>query len=201
MTNIRQELQDAEDAFLQSSVELPFSLKRKTTELVLNLRARRKNFGLFIILGWRNKWSDFADLPDVSQDIFSHRRVNIMNIKPGERRRYDVSATLRFDGAILIDSRGNIIHSGAMIEGLRPRVVAQKINPGHFEDLSLQFGFKHKVHLRHLTAIAASYVFKGTTIFTVSEETGNFHIFENGRIIYSTMRKELLIFHPKRIRN
>ena len=57
---------------------------------------------------------------------------------------------------------------------------------GKFSDLSEQFQFNQKVHSRHLFAIASSYVFEGTTVFTVSEESGRLHIFEKGRIIYST---------------
>lgn len=171
----------------------PLAPKLKLAELILHLMKRKRSFGLFVILGWQNKWRKFTDMPDVDQDIFARRHINIMRIKAGRRRRRDVSATVNFDGAILISSNGELLRSGVMIEGLRPRAVAEKINPGKFRDLSEQFGFKEKVHLRHLTAITASYVFRGTTIYTVSEETGNFHIFENGRIIYSTA--------PGKIRN
>lgn len=167
-----------------SKVDLPIQLKVKTAELILNLMARRKHFGLFVILGWQRKWREFSDISDSQQDIFARRPINIWNIRAGERRRYDVGATINFDGAILIDRGGSIVHSGVMIEGLRPRVVADKVNPGRFNDLSEQFGFDAKVHTRHLTAIAASHVFKGTTVFTVSEESGAFHVFERGRIIY-----------------
>ncbi len=85
----------------------------------------------------------------------------------------------------ILDKDGNILDSGIIIEGLRPKIVANKIHPGKFKDLSQQFGFKGKVHSRHLSAIAASYIFKGTTVFTVSEENDSFHVFENGRIVYS----------------
>jgi len=169
---------------VDSEVELPPELKLKTADLILHLMARRRSFGLFVILGWQNKWLEYLDRPDSGQDLFAGRRINIMNIRPGERRRYDLGATLNFDGAILIDRRGAIVHSGVIIEGVRPRLVAAKVNPGRFEDLSEQFGFDTKVHTRHLTAIASSYVFRGSTVFTVSEETGAFHIFELGRIIH-----------------
>jgi len=167
-----------------SKVGLSMELKIKTAELILHLMERRRCFGLFVILGWQRKWQDHLDRPDSGQDIFARRRINIMNLEPDERRRYDLGATVNFDGAILIDKRGDIVHSGVLIEGLRPRLVAEKVNPGRFEDLSVQFGFENKVHTRHLTAIAGSYIFKGTTVFTVSEETGTFHIFENGRIVH-----------------
>lgn len=168
----------------------PLAPKLKLAELILYLMKRKRPFGLFVILGWQNKWRKFTDLPDVYQDIFVKRHINIMRIKAGQHRRRDVSSTVNFDGAILIDRRGNLLHSGAMIEGLRPRLIAEKINPGEFRDLSEQFGFNKKVHSRHLTAITASYVFKNTTVFTISEDTGSFHIFENGRIIHSTIPGE-----------
>jgi DNA integrity scanning protein DisA with diadenylate cyclase activity len=44
--------------------------------------------------------------------------------------------------------------------------------------------------MRHIAAITSSYLFKDTTIFTVSEETNALHIFENGKIVYSTVRGE-----------
>lgn len=188
---IKQRLSVVQEILKGSKVDLPFHLKVKMAELILNLISRRSNFGLFAILGWRNKWRGFINLPDVSQDIFVRHHINIMNVKPRIRRRYDVSATAKFDGALLIDRRGNLVHSGAVIESLRPGIVGQKLNPGDFKDLSEQFGFKQKVHLRHLTAITASYTLKDTTVFTVSEETGDFHIFENGRIIYSTVEREI----------
>lgn len=170
-------------SFERSKTALPLSLKMKAAELVVDLMARRKDFGLFVILGWQQKWRDYLDISDKQQDIFAGHHIDIMRTRRGKNRRNDVSATVHFDGAILIDRHGAIVHSGAMIEGLRPRVVAEKLNPGRFTDLSEQFGFENKVHTRHLTAIAASYVFKGTTVFTVSEENNACHIFEAGRIV------------------
>lgn len=169
-----------------SETDLPFALKMKTAELILRLRNRKKrDFGLFVIVGWQRKWHEYLDISDSGQDIFNDHHIDIMRLDPGKRRRVDVSATVDFDGAILVDRQGAIIHSGVFIEGLRPRVVAEKLNPGRFDDLSEQFGFETKVHARHLAAISASYIFKGTTVFTVSEENGAFHIFEGGRIVHS----------------
>lgn len=173
------------EVFKKSAVNLPVSLKMKTVELILHLMKGRKNFGLFIILGWQNKWDDHTDISDSTQDIFVSHHVNVAEIENHADWYREVESTVGFDGAILIDSHGEIIHSGIMIEGMRPRLVADKINPGKFGDLSDQFGFKRKVHTRHLSAIAASYVFKNTTVFTVSEEANDMHIFEAGKIIYS----------------
>jgi len=147
---------------------------------------RKSGFGLFIILGWQNKWRKYTDLPDSGQDIYVKHHQNIL--KHHYSHKYDIETTMNFDGAILIDKKGNIVHSGIIIEGLRPRVIANKINPGHFKDLSEQFGFSEKVHSRHLSAITVSYIFKGTTVLTVSEENNTLHIYEAGKIIYSLLK-------------
>ncbi|MBI2064034.1 MAG: hypothetical protein HYT65_03535 [Candidatus Yanofskybacteria bacterium] len=174
------------EIFKKSQIVLPISLKIKTAELVLNLMVHQKNFGLFIILGWQDKWLDFTDISDSTQDIFFTRRININDIENHSEWYREVESTVGFDGAILVDTAGEIVHSGIILEGLRPRAIADKVNPGRFTDLSEQFGFLQKVHSRHLFAIASSFVFKNTVVYTVSEETSIFHIFEAGKIIYST---------------
>jgi hypothetical protein len=150
---------------------------------------------LLVILGWHGRLQKFAVTPDASQDLFAGHNINRRSGEERPRFRADshgaekyrsMAQTLLFDGAILIDRHGNVLHSGVMIEGLRPRQVAAKLNPGNFSDLSAQFGFKEKVHTRHLTAITASHEFKDTTVFTVSEESGTIHIFENGKIVYAS---------------
>ncbi len=188
MNDLKRQSKQIEKALARSSVELPLPVKLRIAELILRLRHRRGRFGLFIILGWRNKWKKYADTPDVLQDIFRQRHMNVMDGKVAKRK--GIVRTIDFDGAILVDRRGNVLHSGTMIEGLRPRAVAHALHPRRAGDLSSRFGFKHKVHMRHIAAIVSSYVFKGTTIFTVSEETGDFHIFERGKIVYSTVRGE-----------
>src|SRR5258708_3419091 len=52
-------------------------LKIRIAELVFSLMSTRKNFGLFIIFGWRHAWDAYADTPDISQDILRHRELNI----------------------------------------------------------------------------------------------------------------------------
>lgn len=183
---IRKQLPKIASAILDSRVDIPFVVKMRVAEIILNLMYRRtKHFGLFVIVGWQRQWNKNLDISDSEQDIFSKHRTNLMKIKKKEIKRYAISTTVNFDGAILINKDGAVLHSGVLIEGLRPKVVAQKINPGIFSDLSEQFGFKTKVHTRHLSAITASYIFKNTTVFTVSEENDSFHIFEKGKILCS----------------
>ncbi len=140
----KKQLRQVETALKKSGTKLPFDLKMKTVELILKLMQHRKNFGMFVILGWKNRWQRYADTPDASQDIFAIHRINILKSRPAEQRKTNITKTVNFDGAILIDRRGDIVHSGAMIEGLRPRATAHKLNPYTKGDLSLQFGFKKK---------------------------------------------------------
>lgn len=188
-----QRLREIEKAFMLSRNELPLPLKLRMAEILLRLMERRKKIGILVILGWREKWRSYVDTPDISQDLFAQRGINIMEIPTRRTRRLskdNITNTVHFDGAILIGPRGNILHSGTMIEGLRPRATAQKLNSHASPDLSTRFGFKRKVHMRHITAITSSYTFKGTTVFTISEESDDLHIFEGGRILYSTVRGE-----------
>lgn len=174
------------EVFKKSDTSIPLLTKIKVSEVVLNLMISQKNFGLFVILGWHDKWQEYTDISDSTQDIFLKHNINVADIENHADWYREVESTVGFDGAILIDGNGEIVHSGVILEGLRPKAVAEKVNPGQFSDLSEQFGFSQKVHSRHLFAITASYVFENTTIFTVSEETGAFHIFEKGKIVYST---------------
>lgn len=197
-----QRIKNIEKALTKSSAaaSVPLAVKLRMAEIILRLTERRKKFGLLVILGWKNEWRHYADTPDVSQDLFAQRKINIMKVPEqgvqtptGGRQRNgngNIVRTVNFDGAILVDPRGNVLHSGTMIEGLRPRATAHKLNPRHSLDLSSQFGFRRKVHMRHITAITSSYTFRGTTVFTVSEETNDLHIFEGGKIVYSTVRGE-----------
>ena len=174
-------ISEIKDKLNYSKITISRDLKIKVAENMLNIMAARHiHFGLFIIVGWQNKWHIYTDISDSGQDIFAKHHINIM-----AKGTDEISTTVDFDGAILIDKHGNIKHSGVIIEGLRPSLAAQKVNPGKFADLSEQFGFKEKVHSRHLSAITASYIFKNTTVYTVSEENDSFHIFEAGKILYS----------------
>ncbi len=182
--NINRVLNELRVVFKKSKIKFPEKLRLKTSKIILKLMNRRRGFGLFLILGWHNKWRKYTDIPDSRQDIYVKHHQNIL--KHYKSHKHDIETTINFDGAILVDKRGNIVHSGIIIEGLRPRIIADKIRPGHFKDLSEQFGFGEKVHSRHLSAITCSYIFKGTTVMTVSEENDSFHVFEDGKIIYKT---------------
>ena len=180
--NVNKILNKLRVVFRGSKIKFPEKLRLKTAKIILELMNHKRGFGLFLILGWQNKWREYTDIPDSRQDIYVRHHQNIL--KHYRSHKHDIEMTVNFDGAILVDKKGNIVHSGIIIEGLRPKVIADKIRPGHFKDLSEQFGFGEKVHSRHLSAITCSYIFKGTTVMTVSEENDSFHVFEGGKIIY-----------------
>lgn len=187
MPKIKKTILEIAKVLKKSKTSVATGSKLKVSEVILNIMARRKRFGLFVILGWQSKWHKYTDISDAGQDIFNKHHTNLFTRTcPTKNSHHDIATTLDFDGAILVDKNCVVTHSGVVIEGLRPSVVANKLNPGNFRDLSEQFGFRGKVHTRHLSAITSSYVFPGTTVLTVSEETGDFHIFEEGKIIYST---------------
>lgn len=193
MKGVRSLIRDIIEAFPLEKNPADRERKLILAATILQLRLRRKKrFGLFVVFGWENKWNkSYADISDAEQDIFAGKRFNVFTYSKKSFKK--IAATIDFDGAILIDRQGDILHSGVILEGLRPRRVANRISPGTARlDLSGRLGFKKKVHTRHLSAIAASYELKGTTVFTVSEETGDVHIFEKGRIIFSTTPGEAI---------
>lgn len=177
-----------EGVFKHSSTSLSFSKKVMLYEIIWRLKERlEKPFGLFLIYGWQNKWNKkHCNFPDENQNIFIQKELNKFDIfrHSPEEARSIISKTSGFDGAILIAAGGQIKASGAYIEGMSPKKLAEKLYGKKQGDLSTIFGFKRKVHSRHLTAICASWVFKNSAVYTVSEEDGYTRIFEAGRLIY-----------------
>ncbi|MBI5421407.1 MAG: DNA integrity scanning protein DisA nucleotide-binding domain protein [Parcubacteria group bacterium] len=173
----------------QESVKKSHDDKMRLLELILKLASRRKKmFGLLVIFGWEQKWNDvYAVFPDSSQDLFSTTEQSIFD----EKSLKKIAVTVDFDGAILVDHKGTILHSGVILEGLRPSRLALVVAPTHTKlDFSARLGFKKKVHARHMAAITSSYELEGTTVYTVSEETGDVHMFEGGKIVFSTVEGE-----------
>jgi DNA integrity scanning protein DisA with diadenylate cyclase activity len=188
----KKELLSIASVLTRSGIPLRFEYKLRIAAILLNLRRDlKKKFGMFVIFGWDEKYRDkYIDVPDATQDIFRKRRFNIFD-KSEESITRLFRKTVNFDGAILIDAEGDVLDSGVILEGLHPKLAAQRLYSKKTGDLSSRFGFVKKVHTRHLNAIAASYELRDTTVFTVSEETGDFHIFEKGKIVYSTVKKEI----------
>jgi len=188
----KKELLDIASVLTRSAVNLKFEYKLRIAAVLLDLRRDlKKKFGMFVIFGWDDKYREkYTDIPDSNQDIFKKHHFNIFDASETDIS-HRLKKTINFDGAILIDADGNVVNSGIFLENLHPTAVAHRLYSKKIGDLSSRFGFVKKVHTRHLNAIAASYEFKETTVFTVSEETGDFHIFEGGNIVYSTVSKEM----------
>jgi len=165
--------------------------KLRIAEVMFYLRNKiLLHFGLLVIFGWQEEWAKgYVSLPDSSQNIFKERRFNVFSSSVFDAVG-EFLKVIQFDGAILINGKGLITNSGMFIEGLRPTEAAEELKLPDAEDLSSRFGFKIKTHMRHLSAIGASYQFKDTTAYTISKKTGDLRIFEKGRIIYSTVDGE-----------
>jgi len=170
----------------------PPGLKLKIYQVLKLLRRRRrKPFGMLIVLGWKREWDrKFASLPDATQNAFRDRRLDLVGAAE-EKILEEFSGIADFDGAILVNQRGQVLASGIYLENVRPKRVAEVMHPEKSQDLSSAFGFVRKVHARHLAGIAASYWLKGSTVFVVSEEDGTIRIFEGGKVIWSSIRREI----------
>lgn len=166
--------------------------KLNLLEAIYRLTNRsKKGFGLLIIIGWKKEWSkDYALITDVQQDIFRYRSNQLFN-RSTRRVAKIIKKTKYFDGAILVNRRGLFYASGIYLTHLQPRLLLEHLGEKFEGDFSRTLGFREKVHARHLVAITASWQLKGTTIYTVSEETKTIRVYEEGRIIYSSIPEEI----------
>lgn len=166
-------------------------LKLSVYELLKSLLGKnRRPFGMIVVLGWKKEWEkNYASLPDATQNISREKGLNFRE-SPREKLIDEFLEITDFDGAILVNSRGEVVASGIYLESMQPKYVAELLYGKGGGDLSSQFGFLRKVHARHLASISASYWLPDTTVFTISEEDRSLRIFENGRIIWSSIQKE-----------
>ena len=86
-------------ALIKSRTQVSLNTKLILSEIILNLMNRRRAFGLFVILGWQDKWNSYIDTPDSGQDIYKKHHVNLRDLVK-EGKHYKVESTLDFDGAI-----------------------------------------------------------------------------------------------------
>lgn len=165
-------------------------LKIKVLEILKTLIKRsKKSFGMLVILGWKRDWNaKYAALLDETQNLFEEKKYDLKDMDIDEAVKI-FSMLKNFDGAVLINKEGIIIASGIYLINLDPKKALDKLKQKG-EDLSQAFGFKAKVHTRHITAITASLVLEDTTVYTVSEENRIIRIYEDGHIIYSTLKEE-----------
>lgn len=170
-------------------------IKLKILEILKNLVKRAKiEFGMLIVYGWKREWNKiYASILDETQNLFETKDYNLRDVSL--KKAIKIFTELReFDGAILINKDGKILASGAYLINLNPLKALEKLHKKG-SDLSDAFGFKSKVHTRHIIAITTSTILDETTVYTVSEENSIIRIYEKGEIVYSTFlpeRKEIL---------
>ncbi|KHO52136.1 MAG: hypothetical protein QT08_C0014G0029 [archaeon GW2011_AR17] len=102
------------------------------------------------------------------------------------------------DGAVVVDNAGKVVRVGAQLINLDTRglLKERKREYGKQENPARLLGFSEEVGTRHTSAIVASYKHQGIKVVTLSEETGDIRIYENGRILASTNTKDRV--HGKR---
>jgi len=96
------------------------------------------------------------------------------------------------DGAIVVNNAGKVVRVGAQLTNLDTRRVLherRKELGKHYSPPAL-LGFSGEVGTRHTSALAAAYKHPGTKIVTLSEESGDIRVYENGKIIASTNKKD-----------
>lgn len=180
-------------ALLKNESALDIDLKIKIYNLLLALRKDAKRpFGMLIVLGWQKQWNKkYVGFPDITQNIFRNNKISLRSDSYNDIAQI-VKKTMDFDGAILINAKGDFIASGVYLTDIKPQEIAKILHQSTAVDLSTSFGFKRKVHMRHLAGIATSYILKETTVFVLSEEDGSLRIFEEGRIVWSTIGSEIV---------
>ncbi len=156
------------------------------------IKRKRSSFGVLVVYNWKKEWfENFTSFPDSDQNLFQKKNFDFLNAS-FDKSLEVFSSMADFDGAIILSNKGLIIASGVYLENMDPKNVAAKVAGKGFIDLSEAFGFSKKVHTRHLSGIACSYKLDNTTVFAVSEEDGSLRAFEKGKIVFSTIKKEIV---------
>ena len=96
------------------------------------------------------------------------------------------------DGAVIVDDSGKVVRVGAQLINLDTRRLLRerKREYGKHETPARLLGFADEVGTRHTSALVASYKHQGIQIITLSEESGDIRVYENGRIVASTNVKD-----------
>src|SRR3989338_7188124 len=103
------------------------------------------------------------------------------------------------DGAVVVDQEGKVARVGAQLTNLDTKklIRERKKEFGKMENPALLLGFAGEIGTRHTSAIVASYKHQGIQVVTLSEESGDIRIYENGTIIASTNRRDRITGRPK----
>ncbi|MDD5254099.1 MAG: hypothetical protein PHG05_03270 [Candidatus Nanoarchaeia archaeon] len=105
-----------------------------------------------------------------------------------EAGRIDLKKIAKEDLAIILNNQGKIIATNVKLVGVNP----QDIYPNCAEEKKLikKFGFKTHPNARHYSSIGASYHIPDSFPLVLGEG-GNIRGFYAGRIVYSTIDKEI----------
>ena len=182
------------EIFQENSKNKDESLAKLKLYLVLKalIKKKRSRFGMLVVYNWKKEWfENFASFPDSDQNLFHDKNFDFLNAS-FDKSLEVFSSMSDFDGAIILSNKGLIIASGVYLEKMDPKSVAAKITERKFSDLSEAYGFSNKVHTRHLSGIVCSYKLDNTTVFAISEEDGSLRAFEKGKIVFSTIKKEIV---------
>jgi hypothetical protein len=178
---------DLELILKSSSANIPEIHKIKTYALLSELQEKSPVcFGIIAALGYE-PGRDSEYVSAMCRDYFKKIPVNIHDGSALKR----LLETVCSDGAVLIDSAGEIIHSGMYLAYKSHKEVLKGVNAKRNGSLPERFGFCEDVGTRHISAVCASYRMPDTMVYIISEETGRMRVFEKGRIIYSPMEKEM----------
>ncbi len=96
------------------------------------------------------------------------------------------------DGAVVVNNAGKVVRVGAQLINLDTRGLLRerKRELGKNENPAKLLGFSEEVGTRHTSAIVASYKHKGIRVVTLSEESGDIRIYEDGKILASTNHRD-----------
>ncbi len=179
---------ELDEFFKHSDVKNNIEYKKRILSTIKEISLDTKEkFGLLVLLGYNlPKHEDYILTMSHSKNMFKDKR-GIMD----ENSKEAIKKTIFYDGAILISKDGTIERSGVQLDiDLIKFLKTMKLNWDG--DLASQLGFANPVSMRHLSGIASSLQFKGTTVFTRSEETGDIRAYEEGKIIFSTVPEEII---------
>lgn len=101
----------------------------------------------------------------------------------------DIIRISKGDGVVLLEKSGNIYGFKVQLE-FKPNKIPKKYRQKGV-DYKYAAGFREKeVNMRQASSMAGSNYFRGTVIYTQSEETGTIRRFQNGRLTFSTNAEE-----------
>jgi hypothetical protein len=180
-----------EEIVTYSSADIPHNLKLRMFDILDNLR---NNFyvdnGYIIVLGYEPymNWVNPMD-----EDIFKGRCYNLKDDDIvcklyGMHNRGKCKKHI--NGAILIDKKANILHSGMYLK-VDPEKVLEDMCVPNDSTLSERFGFKRKVGTKHIIGISASFRMPNTICYILSKESKEIMLFEKGKILYSPIHTEI----------